>query len=392
MGAATAGRTMTGAGAGVAGGGPPEESRAALIALARRAGYARVEPAILQPAEPFLELSGEDLRRRMFTTQDESGAELCLRPEYTIPVCRDHLAAGGTEAAYCYLGPVFRQRADAPGEFLQAGLESLGRADGPAADAEILGLALEGVAVLGGEQAPVPTVRLGDVGLLAALLDALDVAPAIRRRCLRAIAAGRGLDGIDGPARTESAYAGLTGAIGGQAPGAARAFVEDVLQIAGIRSVGGRSAGEIAERFLARAAAREVGQGLPAEARSVIERYLAVAGDPDAAAAAMRILAADANLRHPALMAALDGLEERTGFMAARSLAVETFRFQGGFARNLDYYTGFIFELVDTARPDGRPLAGGGRYDRLLQALGAPAPVPAVGCAFWPERIFGAAS
>ena len=34
----------------------------ALIASFERAGYARVAPAILQPAEPFLDLSGEDIR------------------------------------------------------------------------------------------------------------------------------------------------------------------------------------------------------------------------------------------------------------------------------------------------------------------------------------------
>ena len=31
----------------------------ALVASYERAGYARVSPAILQPAEPFLDLSGE---------------------------------------------------------------------------------------------------------------------------------------------------------------------------------------------------------------------------------------------------------------------------------------------------------------------------------------------
>ncbi|MGA9194286.1 MAG: ATP phosphoribosyltransferase regulatory subunit, partial [Pseudolabrys sp.] len=37
----------------------------ALVASYERAGYVRVAPALLQPAEPFLDLSGEDIRRRM---------------------------------------------------------------------------------------------------------------------------------------------------------------------------------------------------------------------------------------------------------------------------------------------------------------------------------------
>ena len=67
----------------------------ALLALFQRAGYGMIEPPVLQPAELFLDLSGEEMRRRMFVTLDANGAELCLRPEYTIPVCRTHLARRG---------------------------------------------------------------------------------------------------------------------------------------------------------------------------------------------------------------------------------------------------------------------------------------------------------
>src|SRR5215475_91049 len=65
----------------------------ALVASYERAGYTRVAPALLQPAEPFLDLSGEDIRRRMFLVNDASGGELCLRPDLTIPVARDYLAS-----------------------------------------------------------------------------------------------------------------------------------------------------------------------------------------------------------------------------------------------------------------------------------------------------------
>ena len=58
-------------------------------------------------------------------SQDGAGAELCLRPEYTIPVGRHHRAvADGQAADYSYLGPVFRLRAAEPDEFHQAGIES----------------------------------------------------------------------------------------------------------------------------------------------------------------------------------------------------------------------------------------------------------------------------
>ncbi|WP_243372975.1 ATP phosphoribosyltransferase regulatory subunit [Microvirga solisilvae] len=354
----------------------------ALIGLFEREGYARIEPPVLQPADVFIDLSGEDIRRRMFVTQDASGTELCLRPEYTIPVCLQHLSSRGARpSGYSYGGPVFRMRPNESGEFLQAGLESIGRTDIAAADAEILSLALEGLSLIGG---PAPSVKLGDMGLLHALIDALGVAPAAKRRVIRAIVSGQGLASLsETEFQSAQEHAGLLAAIEGQAPQAAKAFVEDILSIAGIATVGGRSAGEIAERFLARAANRTV---LSNEARAVLERYLAISGDPDQAADAVRLLARDAGLD---LNAAVGLFEERTGFMAARGLDVSAFSFAATFARNIDYYTGFIFEVQDPRRSDGKPIVGGGRYDRLLEHLGADSPIPAVGCSFWLDRIVG---
>jgi ATP phosphoribosyltransferase regulatory subunit len=358
------------------------ESVAAFLA---DAGYARTEPAVLQPVEIFLDLSGEDIRRRMFVTTDADGTEYALRPEYTIPVARAFLASGGAglPASLSYCGPVFRLRSGEPGEFLQAGIESFGRTDGEAADAEVLALAVEAVTRAGLER---PEIRLGDVSLFTALVDALGLPAARVRKLKRAFAQGR-LDAAtiadvsNGHAGTGE-HAGLLQALQGQDPLAARAFVEDLLKIAGISAVGGRTAGEIAERFLVQAAADADG-GIPAEVQAILARYAVIAGDPDAAAAELRVLAAEARLD---LGAALDSFESRTGFIAARGVDVTTLRFSAAFGRNLDYYTGAVFEIRDARRPE-RPIVGGGRYDRLLDRLGSAVPVPAVGCSIWIDRL-----
>ena len=47
-------------------------------------------------------------------------------------------------------------------------------------------------------------------------------------------------------------------------------------------------------------------------------------------------------------------------------------------ARGQTYYTGIVFEIFDTSTENGRALAGGGRYDNLLEIFGAE-PIPAVG-------------
>src|SRR5579862_6697478 len=156
----------------------------ALLRSFAQAGYALAEPAVLQPAEPFLDLSGEDIRKSLYLTTDPGGEELCLRPDLTIPVARDYLASGraGEPAGFSYLGPVFRYRGSRPSEFLQAGIESFGRQDRPAADAEMLALALEATSAFGLTDVE---IRTGDVALFTALIDALDLYPVWRRRLMK---------------------------------------------------------------------------------------------------------------------------------------------------------------------------------------------------------------
>ena len=55
--------------------------------LAKRAAIA-VDPPVLQPAHLYLEMAGEDLRKRAFLVEDPEGDDLCLRPDMTAPVCR----------------------------------------------------------------------------------------------------------------------------------------------------------------------------------------------------------------------------------------------------------------------------------------------------------------
>ena len=365
----------------------PDARAQALVASYERAGYTLVAPAILQPAEPFLDLSGEDIRKRMYLTADPEGRELCLRPDLTIPVSRDYLASpmAGRPHGFCYLGPVFRHRSDGPAEFAQAGIESFGRADIAAADAEMLTLGLEATAHYG---LGAPEIRVGDVGLFAALIAALDLAPAWRRRLIKDFnhktTLAHDLDQLAiSAAHARPEYQGVLAALAGSDPKGAHALVTDLLSIAGITAVGGRSVGEIADRFLEQAALGAQ-TSLPQATRMLIEKFLAISGDPDEAAGELRGFAGAESLN---LNAALDLFESRTGFLAARGVDVSRIRFSTAFGRGLDYYTGFVFELHDARTPSSGQLVAGGRYDGLLGRLGAPTPIPAVGFAVWIERL-----
>jgi ATP phosphoribosyltransferase regulatory subunit len=344
-------------------------------------------PALLQPAEPFLDLSGEDIRRRMYLTSDAEGRELCLRPDLTIPVACDYLAspAAGQPAGFCYLGPVFRQRDARSGEFLQAGIESFGRKDQAAADAEMLALGIEACAHYGIAE---PEIRMGDVALFAALVASLDLAPAWKRRLVKDFNRKTNLaHDLDQLARDAASirpeYQGVLAALAGSDPDGAHALVTDLLSIAGTSTVGGRTVDEIADRFLEQAALG-ASAGLPGETRDRIERFLAIVGDPDAAAVELRTLAGNSGTP---LDSAIHQFEMRNGFLAAHGVDVGRIRFATAFGRGLDYYSGFVFELHDAERRAERQLVAGGRYDALLTRLGSAEPIEAVGFAVWIERL-----
>src|ERR1700730_302205 len=364
--------------------GPAAWADALLLSFAQ-AGYVQAEPAILQPAEPFLDLSGEDIRKSLYLTTDASGEELCLRPDLTIPVARDYLASprAGQPAGFCYLGPVFRYSGGRPSEFLQAGIESFGRQDRPAADAEMLALALQATRAFGLTEVE---IRTGDVALFIALIDALELYPASRCRPVkdfnRKISLEQDLERLTlAPRSSRNEYEGVLAALAGSDRKAALALVTDLMPLAGTTNVGGRTVAEIADRFLEQSTLK--GGALPRDALNVIKRFLAIAGDPGDAVVRLRALADDTKLN---ITAAIDQFESRVGFMAARGIDTGMTRFSTSFGRGVDYYTGFEFELH--AKGDGvEPLVAGGRYDGLMTQLGAPTPIPAVGFSVWIESL-----
>jgi ATP phosphoribosyltransferase regulatory subunit len=350
-----------------------------LRALFTQAGYAFVEPPILHNADAFVELAGEDLRRRLFLTSAADGVELALRPDYTIPVCLHHLASGPAKrrAGYAYLGPVFRQRRDEANEFLQAGVESLGRTDRVAADADILNLALAAVSRLGVRRA---RVRIGDSALFAALLDGLELNAPWRGRLARTFGDADRLRAMiaraaDGDPRQVEAPA-MSGA-------AARRKTAAMLAAAGLATIGGRTADEIVARYVEK---EILAAGIGPRPARLLEQFLAVSGAPSAA---LKTLRSHARRNRLDIGKAIDAFEARLDAFAAHGIDLDRLVFAADFGRRLDYYTGFVFEMHGSRRNGARPIVGGGRYDRLVALIAGGSAVPAVGFAIWLNRIGG---
>ncbi|MGV1013831.1 MAG: ATP phosphoribosyltransferase regulatory subunit [Methyloceanibacter sp.] len=371
------------------------QARTLLEAFAR-AGYEPVAPSIIQPAEMFLDRIGESIRSRTYVFTDLAGDELCLRPDLTVPVSRLYLERhpdAETEARYCYNGPAFRFQPHNPRsqrEFRQAGIECFGVADRDEADAEIVRLAVEAVKS-GGLKAF--RLRFGDIALFYALLDALQLPerwalklshyfwrPPVFHALLARLARGEKPDG-NGP------ITALANRIAEEAPEQAEELVASYLEAQGLPLTGNRSLSEITERLLDHAADLRSAP-LPKEVATVIDYYLAVSGPPKEAAERVAMIAKGAGLD---MSAPLEALVRRFERLQASGIDLAQATFATEFGRDFEYYSGLVFQIEDADAKGGDPIAGGGRYDGLLEALGAPRPVPAVGAAIHTERLLAAA-
>ena len=333
------------------------EEAARLVERFRAAGAAPFETGILQPAGPLLDLYGEDIRGRAFITSDPHRGETMLRPDFTVPLVRHHMAGGATPARYAYAGEVFRRQddhPDRPSEYVQAGFEVFDGADAPARDAEIF-LTLRDACGTG-------AARIGDIGLLTAALDGL--ATSDRRRSLLLRHAWR-------PLRFEALlrrYAVPT--------------EYDVPKPVDTAEIGIRTAADVADRI----AALSEDAGTPPIPADQAEALLALVNQTGTAARALADIAPIARVL-PGIEARLPVLEARLKEIA-QGADLSRIGFEATHARSaMEYYDGFTFTVKG---PKDEPVATGGRYDALTRAASGGAGIPAVGGVIRPAALLEA--
>lgn len=329
-----------------------------LVTLFEGMGAQRVEADILQPAEVLLDLYGEDIRARAYTTSDPVRGEQMLRPDFTVPVVQQHMAESAEPARYVYSGEVFRrqdQDASRPPEHLQVGYEVFDRGASIEVESEVFTLfhrALDGLNL---------TPVIGDIGLLVDGIAALDTTSARKAALSRHIWR---------PAR----FMALLDRFAAPA--------EVVFAVPKGPEIGLRRQDDVETRVAAlhADAAADPLSGLEV---STLKSLLAVSAPAPQALEEIVKISKDM----PVLAGSVARLEIRLAALAARGIDLETLRFEGSYGRSqMEYYDGFVFGFVseDASLP---AVASGGRYDALTRILGQGRDVPAVGGVIRPEMV-----
>lgn len=284
-------------------------------------GFAEYDAPVLEPLELYKAKSGDEIEAQLFSFTDKGGREVALRPEMTPTVCR--LVGAKANALkrpikWYSIGEFYRY------ERAQKGREraffqfncDIFGEPGPEAEIELIGLLVQALAGFGLGPADF-YVRLSDRTLWLHYLASLGLDEARSKAVLGAVDKYEKMG--------DDAFKGYAEAYG-PLPEGTKA---KVLEFLGVKSL------------------------------CELERILAPVGGE-------------------ALQARLADWRQLLDGVAAMGLG-EFVEVDFGVVRGLAYYTGFVFEAFDR-KGELRAIAGGGRYDDLVQKLGGPA-LPAVGFA-----------
>lgn len=372
-----------------------------------KAGFEHIDPAIMQPADVYLQQIGESIRGRTYVFQDINGDELCLRPDLTVPAARVFIERHETNAVdkarYYYSGPTFRYPYEEPGskedqegntppahgntrEFRQAGIEIFGKEEHEKAEVEVLKLTLEALQEVGTTDY---NIRLGDLGLFFALLDAIEMPDRWRKRLAENFWRHEEFQNIltqlsePHNLEYEKNLRNLLRKIMNESRKDAEQHVGVYLAEQGIPLIGARTLAEITNQLIVKAADL-TSDPLEQEKIDIIKRYLEISAPPKAVGARLQDLAETAGLD---LTKALDRYQKRIELLTNAGIDLSNAKFTADFGRKFEYYTGFVFQIEKhNMGPEGH-LAGGGRYDQLLQSLGLPKKIPAIGAAINLDRL-----
>ncbi len=358
-------------------------------------GYQPIDTPVIEPTDLFLRKSGEEIAAHMYSFTHWN-RNLCLRPEFTASVIRayvNHLQGRPLPVRLQYAGPTFRyekaQRVRHR-QITEVGVECIG-AEGPAADAEVLAVARHGLDAVGlhgtrfvvghlgavldllGQLGMPPRAQSLVIGSMERIVRAAGDSEQIVARLASMLGAGEDVD-------EDGSLGELLRSFGPE--GAAR-IAEDLLERANFSLSGGsRPSSEIVERLLRKWDRPDPTPALQ-RASDFIAQLRSVVGPPREALPALRGVLASFNLSDAPVGAVEQALEYFEAYGGEPS-AVEV---DLSLARGLRYYTGLVFEVYDD---QDNQIAGGGRYDDLVGALGGRTSVPACGFSFGLERVFAA--
>jgi ATP phosphoribosyltransferase regulatory subunit len=356
------------------------------------AGYAHVDSPVLEQSDLFQASFGQELWQNLYAFRLHH-RDLCLRPEYTASVCRlylDHYQQQPLPLRFQYAGPIFRY--ESPGrsryrQHTQLGIELFG-GHSASADAEILQLACDALHNL---HISNYRLELGHIGVASGFINRLHLDDHAARLLLGLMEQISRSETGERAAqeRLEALYPsagdfdGTSGGDASVATGMEAHYITSLLRGISISFGDADSRREIVERFLWKMDRNEQKRQI-LDGLEFLQALHAVSGTPPMVFGELR----DLLDRYGLDPAPLSELQQLVTILEQCDVPAEQIVLNLALGRGVSYYTGLVFE-IHARDADGfdTQLCGGGRYDRLMQAVGGPRDLNACGFTFGVERL-----
>ncbi len=357
-------------------------------------GYRQIHLSAFESVETFVEQKGENVRQKIFTLNGDADAELCLRPELTVPACKfylNSLADSLERCRICYEGLVWRMNPVEPGfysEFTQAGVELIGDHAELGADAEILELAIDTLIRCG---VKISKIVVNDVRILKHVFAELGIGHKRQSQIEQALIRGERIETlpIGQPASPEGSdlFEQVLESVG---PDRLSEFMVEILSLQG-NSYGpnSRTPKDVADRLIRKKTTEE--NELTQPQLDVLSELLNISGNVEQVSTQLKKLAKVNGFKEAQQFGELvDLLVDKTRLLQSTlsdevSLNIE---WNPSFQRSFKYYSGLIFDI----NSDNGAVCGGGRYDDLLTQIGAKRKLKAAGFAIGIDRLLSGQS
>ena len=324
-------------------------------------GYKYIELDAIIAADQIIQRSGENFRQYMFTFQDPNGNEMCLRPDLTIVSCLRYLNnKTKTREKIFYSGQAFRKIKDQDGKIIrnQVGYEIIGSKNIKQDDYEIIQTSLKTIQKIKKTKIK---IEIGNIKLFNLLLDKLKLPKRWKLRLSRHFWREKYFETLIKRLETNSDIDPLSVEIDKKKHNKMKS--ENQSQI-----IGGRKISEILNRFNNKIKdPRKFAEGK--KTASIIREYLKISCPMNAARKKLNNFFSKHKIK-------IDLKDEF--FPLKDKLGKNKIIFSTNFGRELEYYTGMVFNIKDQSSTN---LIQGGRYDNLLSNLGSNRKIPAVGAA-----------
>lgn len=297
----------------------------------QRYGFTPLETPALERLETLSGKYGPEGEKLMYKLTDHGGRLLALRYDLTVPLARvvaQHRGRITLPYKRYQIGPVWRGESPQAGrfrEFYQFDADTIG-ASGAIADAEIVAMMADTMSALGVRA----KVRINNRRILDALCEKTVV-------------------------NDETQARRLIGTI------------------------------DKTEKIGKDAVMAEIGYVFGPEIVTLVRSYLSISGSEENKLNQLEQLLSNTNAAQDGLsnMMQVHQLLRNSGYFENQVVFDQTI------ARGLDYYTGIIYETTLVDLPEIGSVCSGGRYDKLVAALGGP-DLPAVGTSVGVDRLFTA--